>query len=143
MENVAQLVEYLLTVERQLEQLSRQYAELYKKYDGDDFSEQKLLASDKLDNLILAATHENASVIGFQRQAILDLCQYIAFRKTYLYFNDEELSLIIDSPDLTAPEKLILRKKCADSTTLESIKTQWNQLFNNKNYRQVKISLKI
>ena len=143
MENVAQLVEDLLAVERQLEQLSRQYADLYKKYDGEDFAEQKLLATDTLDNLILAATHENASVIGFQRQTILDLCQLIAFRKTYHFFNDAELSLIIDSPDLTAPEKLILHKKCADFTTMESIKIQWNQLFNNKTYRQVKTSLKI
>ena len=102
-----------------------------------------MLATDTLDILILAATHENASVIGFQRQRILDLCQLIAFRKTYHFFNDAELSLIIDTADLTAPEKLILRKKCADFTTLESVKIQWNQLFNNKNYHQVKTSLKI
>jgi hypothetical protein len=141
MNTLDQLFNDLLKVETELERLSRVYADFYKSYMGEAFAEQAVLASDKLDNLILATTHESASVIGFQRQAILDLCHLIEFRKSYHFFNDADLVSIIDKPNLSAPEKLILRKKCANSVDLESIKTQWNQLFKNKNYSQVKISL--
>jgi hypothetical protein len=140
---INQLTADLSKVETELEHLSHTYADFYKNYTGELFAEQTVLATDKLDNLILQATHEVASQIGFCRQTILDLCHFIDFRKSYHFLDESELSLIIDKADLTAPEKLILLKKCTDSGNLQSIKMQWNQLFNNKSYAQVKTNLKI
>jgi hypothetical protein len=140
---INQLTADLSKVETELEHLSHTYADFYKNYTGELFAEQTVLATDKLDNLILQATHEVASQIGFCRQTIIDLCHFIDFRKTYHFLTDAELNLIIDKADLSASEKLILLKKCTDSGNLQSIKMQWNQLFNNKSYAQVKTNLKI
>jgi hypothetical protein len=140
---INQLAADLSKVETELEHLSHTYADFYKNYTGELFAEQSALATDKLDNLILQATHEVASQIGFCRQTIVDLCHLIDFRKSYHFLTDAELSLIIDKADLSASEKLILLKKCTDSGNLQSIKMQWNQLFNNKSYAQVKTNLKI
>ena len=138
-----QLLEDLLKISTELEHLSHVYADFYKNYMGQAFAEQSVLAGEKLDNLILRATHETASEIDFCRQSIVNLSQFIEFRKTHHVFDDVELSLIIDKTDLSALEKAGLQKKYNTSIDIMSIKRQWNQLFINKNYKQVKTSLKI
>lgn len=140
---VKELSEKLLAIEHDLEQLSRVYSDLYKDYLGEEFPEQNQLAEDKLDNLVLAATHEMASQIGFYRQDLISLTQYIGFRKQFSVFSGEELELIIDKANLSSIEKLKLQEKTNQNSGLviEDIERNWVALFKNKMYRKIKPSL--
>ena len=140
MNRIHNLLEGLLQVEKELEVLSSEYAELYKEYAGEEFSGQNKLAEDKLDNLILAVTHETATEIGFYRQRIIELTNFISFRKTLKNFTDEDLEKLIDNPSLPSTEKLQLQKKTTKSIVveIEQIKSSWNMLFNNSSYAKIK-----
>jgi hypothetical protein len=143
-DNISQLCNALLVIEAQLDQLSGQHASSYAQFAGQDFLEQQDLAADKLDNLILAATHETASSIGFLRQNINQLTQFIKFRVQFKQFTDQELSQIIDNPALSMAEKIPLYAKCTpDRSTLMTIQTTWNGLFNQHGYAKIKSVLNI
>ncbi|MGB4811494.1 MAG: hypothetical protein WBP13_03300 [Methylophilaceae bacterium] len=142
--NIDQLCHALLAVETQLELLSRQYSTLYASYTGQAFLEQQLLAADKLDNLILAATHEAASTIGFMRQNISLLAQFIQFRTQFSQWSDQELAQMIDNPALTMAKKVQLKAKCApNNSPIAEIKSTWNALFNQQDYAKIKSKLNI
>jgi len=145
MKSIEAMLDQLLKIEKELEQLGSAFSDVYKEYSGFEFSEQVMLAEDKLDNLILAATHEVATEIGFYRQSIRDLAKYILFRKEYRDFTDEELKSIIDNQFLTTQEKLNLQAKSNNKIIddLKQIKYKWNELFDNKSYHKIKSELKI
>ena len=142
--NIEQLCNALLAVEKQLEHLSHEYSTLYASYTGQAFIEQQQLAEDKLDNLILAATHEAASNIGFMRQDINLLAQFIQFRTQFSQFTDQELSKIIDDSALTIGEKMQFKTKYTpNANSIAEIKSTWNALFNQQSYAKMKSKIHI
>lgn len=145
MNSIDAMLDQLLKIEKELEQLSSAFSDVYKEYSGVEFPEQVMLAEDKLDNLILSATHEVATEIGFYRQNIRDLVRYILFRKEYRNFTDKDLKSIIDNQFLTVQEKLNLQTKSDNKIIddLNQIKFKWNELFDNKSYHKIKTELNI
>jgi len=127
----------------ELEQLGRSYADLYKQYDGIEFENQQYLAADRLDNLILNATHEMASNIGFSAADIKKLTDFIEFRKEYKEFADKDLELIIDSENIPVKTKLELAQKLSHGDVhllrkeMQNIRQLWHQKFENSTYRQI------
>lgn len=127
----------------ELEQLGRSYADLYKQYDGIEFENQQYLAADRLDNLILNATHEMASNIGFSAADIKKLTDFIEFRKEYKEFADKDLEFIIDSENIPVKTKLELAQKLSHGDVhllrkeMQNIRQLWHQKFENSTYRQI------
>ncbi len=140
-----QLIKELLRIENELESLNNEYSNLYKQYTGNDFTEQNMLAEDTLDNLIIAATHEAATGIGFFRHSIVELIKFIGFRKRYHDYSDHDLHKIIDEPDVSIKERISLsdRSDKRNLSDLEEIRKTWNELFMNKSYAKVKVRLKL
>lgn len=132
---------YKLTDE--LEKLGREFSDLYRKYDGTDFENQNYLAADKLDNSILAVTHEMATTIGFMGIDIKMLTNYIDFRKEYKELTDEELEVIIDSYTIDLKFKLVLDTRLTNGDTkllldkIHAVRHSWNKTFDNKKYQYI------
>jgi hypothetical protein len=132
---------YKLTNE--LDKLGREFSDLYRQYDGADFENQNYLAADKLDNSILAVTHEMATTIGFTSAEIKRLTDFIDFRKAFNELTDSELEDIIDSPDIPLILKLNLAKRLTNGNArllldkIQTVKKLWNKVFDNKKYQQV------
>lgn len=136
---IEQLLSRLHQIECELEQLSHEFAEVYKAYDGTEFEEQSLLASNHLDNLVLAATHEAASRIGFTRLTLTNLTQFILFRKRFKQFSDDELSLLVDEPMLNAQTMLKLKAKCMTILDKKTeIKSAWHTAFEQQSYAKIR-----
>lgn len=143
-QNMTVFLDKLLCIMRELEHLGSQFSEAYAYYDGIDFPEQSMLASDKLDNLILAATHETASEIGFLAQDIKTLVHFIEFRQSYKSFLEDELKEIIDNPSISLSLKQdIASKKMggdikATLNIIQEIQRVWNSTFHNQSFQSIR-----
>jgi len=137
-------LEQLYQIEKSLNGLDLLAYSVSREYDGNKFPEQKKLAADTLENLMLAATHETASQIGFLRRDIETLAQLIDFRERYAQFSDQELAQILDgylsihAKNAFAKRFESIEKMIAE---LDSLKQDWNQTFANKSYGQIKKQL--
>lgn len=146
MDEIQNLANSLWELETKLEALSSEYANISGQYQGESFAEQNHYAN-ILDELIQTATHEYGSAIGFTRQTILELSRYLVFRKTHKEFPSDQLEKIIDDHMLSATEKQTLATLYLDGdnkqilATIEQIKQEWNTIFENRTYYQVKKSL--
>jgi hypothetical protein len=133
---------YKLTYE--LEELGKEFSDLYRQYEGTEFENQNYLAADKLDNSILAVTHEMASSIGFTSTEIKMLTDFIDFRKVFNELTDQELEDIIDNPAIPLTLKLNLTKRLTNGDQklfldkIQTIQKLWNKTFENKKYQQVR-----
>jgi hypothetical protein len=138
--NVDSFLLKLSSIEKKLENLSREYVNLFIEYLGNNFKEQNFLSGNIMDNLVRSATHETASQIGFYRQEIIDLVKFISFRKTYKNYDDKDLGMIIDNENLSSTEKLILQRKTNNKIVIEikEIVAIWNATFDNKRYSQIR-----
>jgi hypothetical protein len=127
-----------------LDALSREFSDLYQQYDGNVFEEQHPLATDTFDNMLLAATHEAASVIRFTGNDLQLLARYIDFRKQFPRLTDKELAAIIDDASLSMAVKRDLTTRLANgdaSLMLENLRTirvSWNQAFANVSYQRIR-----
>ena len=134
----------LLGIERQLDALEK-YSDIYKQYEGNEFSEQNQYAAD-LESMIVAITHEVASEIGFARDHICKFTKYIDFRIRHNSFSNEQLERIINH-QLMPKEKLQLAKKFFNSdlklilSIVDNIKSEWYQQFGNEKYSNYKKQL--
>ena len=141
---IKQLCNELLAIENQLVQLSRQFSDVYQTYDGELFLEQHQLATNQLDNLVLAATHEAASNLGFMRHNLYGLAQFITFRTQFCHFTDQEIEQILDNPSLSANEKMQLKTKCdAITPQINEVQSSWQALFKQQSYAKIKTKLQI
>ncbi len=133
---ITDLINSLYEIEVKLENLSHEYSDLFKEYSGNDFSEQKELAEARLDELILSATHETASQIGFYRQDILQLTDYIKFRMRYKELSSIDLMEVIDNQFIKSEFKMKLQKTVIRNIIeyIDEVKTAWNKQFNNSSY---------
>ena len=133
---------YKLTYE--LEKLGKEFSDLYRQYEGTEFENQNYLAAEKLDNSILAVTHEMATNIGFTSAEIKSLTDFIDFRKVFKELTDQELEDIIDNPAIPLTLKLNLTKRLTNGDQklfldkIQTIKKLWNITFENKKYQQVR-----
>ena len=133
----------LLRLASELDHLGSQFSDTYAGYDGNDFQGQSVLACDKLDNLILAATHETASEIGFLAHSIKTLVHFIEFRHTYKDFSADDLKEIIDDPSVSLTLKQELTHKYAHGDIkatlriIHEIQHAWNSRFNNKSFQSI------
>lgn len=131
-----------------LENLNREFENLPQQFDGNDFDGQCDLANNILENMILAATHEAATVIRFTGNDIQLLARYITFRKEYSNVTDKELESIIDDSSLSMVLKLDLKKRLFHddaSLMLENIQTirdSWNRTFENAPYQKIRNKFK-
>jgi len=134
------LMERIVNVERELEEIERDFVEFPSLYDGDVFTEQPLLAVN-LESRLTSITHEAASVIGFQREDIFNLCKYIEFRKMHNWFDNTELEQIIDTEMPSLELKAHLSKKIKDKTELlhriSNARSEWNATFRGLSYKSV------
>ena len=136
-------------VANDLDNLSREFTDLYKQYNGSEFENQHYLAADKLDNSILAVTHEMATTLSFASADIKILTNFIDFRKLYKKLNDQELENIIDNPTISLQLKLSISKKIANADAknsqdqIQGIQHLWNKTFDNKKYMDVRNKLLI
>lgn len=141
-----ELLEKLYQAEKMLDQLEASAYAISENYNSNAFPEQTELAENQLENLIIAATHETASQIGFYRNNIETLANFISFREKYAIINDEELAKILDE-NLPIENKKNISKRF-DSVQnmqkqLEQLQQDWNQTFQNKSYVKVKKQLRI
>jgi hypothetical protein len=129
-------------LEAQLHALSHEYAELYQQFSGDEFAEQEAYAN-RLEDLVLTATHESATTLGFTKEALIRLAKLTEFRQAYKHFSNWQLSQIIDNQELTAPAKLALKSQLAITdmarllALLTEIKKAWHLKFPTQTYAQV------
>ncbi|MDJ0364939.1 hypothetical protein QMK33_07225 [Hymenobacter sp. H14-R3] len=143
MPNLDSFLVKLSQLEAQLQALSHEYTELYQQFAGDAFAEQNAYAS-RLENLVLMATHESATGLGFAREALIILAKFTAFRQDYQHLSDWQLAQIIDNQTLTAPAKLALKSQLASQDTahllslLAEVKKAWQLKFPTKTYEQVR-----
>jgi hypothetical protein len=137
---IDELMERIVNVERDLEEIERDFVDFPSSYDGDDFTEQPLLAVN-LETRLTSITHEVASVIGFQREDIFNLCKYIEFRKMHSWFDVTELEQIIDTEMPSLELKAHLSNKIQDKTELlhriSNARREWNATFRGLSYKSV------
>ena len=144
MKNIDIFLDRLYKLSDELEMLGREFPDLYKEYDGNDFDTQNYLAADKLDNSILGATHEAATMIGFAGADIKELTDFIVFRKTFSDLTDQDFENIIDNPTISATSKLDLARRLTNGNSAlllqkhEAIQELWNKTFGIKKYQQVR-----
>jgi len=131
-----------------LENLNREFQNLPQQFDGNDFEGQCDLANNILENMILAATHEAATVIRFTGNDIQLLARYITFRKQYCNLTDKELESIIDDSSLSLVLKLDLKKRLFHDDAslmlenLQNIRDSWNRTFDNAPYQKIRNKFK-
>ena len=134
----------LYKLKDELENLGKEFSDLYKEYDGTDFENQDYLAADKLDNSILAVTHEMATMIGFTGADIKTLTDFIDFRKAFNELTDQELENIIDNPAIPLTLKTNLAKRITNGNAkllldkIQTVQQLWNKTFDNKKYQQIR-----
>ncbi len=135
------LLNRLLKVEAELEAIGAEFDGLTAACDGELFPEQGGLTAD-LENLLIAATHETATGIGFQLQDIADLYAFIEFRKGHRQFSDQQLEQIIDSEMPSAELKRQLLKYIGEPKELlrsiKGVRSDWNDTFKNRKYRLIR-----
>ena len=131
-----------------LEDLNREFEKLPQQFDGNDFEGQRDLAKNMLENMILAATHEAATVIRFTGNDLQLLARYINFRKQYANLNDKELESIIDDSSLSMVLKLDLKKRLFHDDALlmleniQTIRDSWNRTFDNARCQKIRNKFK-
>ncbi len=102
---------------------------IYKEYEGNDFEEQNVYASE-IENSILTLTHEIGTHLEFEKNRLLKLLTFIDFRKKYKNYSDKDLEKIIDRyNELNITERKKLVKKGGNINLLIS---EWNKIFHNK-----------
>lgn len=144
MMDVNSFIQKLNKIADDLEELGREFSELYTQYEGNDFENQHFLATNALSDLLLISTHETATNIGFRGVNIKTLTDFIDFRRTNKKFTDEELEMVIDSPTVGLGNKIALAKKLTSGNvlllldTIRSIQHSWNRTFGNKSYQYIK-----
>jgi hypothetical protein len=134
---IQELLKRLTDIEQELEAIGSSNADMFKSYTGTSFPEQQQLAENVLDNLILAATHETATTIGFYRKDIETVCTFIVFRSQYKELTDDELCRIIDDIDCNIQFRAALKKKLSSenlSECLSNLRNEWNEQFSNESY---------
>ena len=141
-----EFLEKIYRIERELDELDHFAYEISQLYNRDIFPEQGKLSADKFENLMIAATHETASQIGFLRNDIENLAKFIEFSEKYGEFSDNELNEILD-------EKLPMELKRDLSKRFDNVKNmivridklrqEWNETFNNIEYSKIKKKLRI
>ena len=152
MGDIKALDETLRTVEQELENLNDESCIAFKNGFGiysigfpNTVANTAML--NKLDGLIHIATHEMATTIGFQRQNIVLLANYIEYLEEYKAFSESEIESIVGSETLPADVKLNLLKKISDQDKKElldkitEMRTSWNRIFNNKSFKEKKSKL--
>jgi hypothetical protein len=125
---IQELLKRLTAIEQELEAIGRSNADLFKSYTGTSFPEQQQLSENILDNLILAATHETATTIGFYRVSIDTCCSFIEFRRTFSELTDDELYRIIDDVDCDIHFRAALKKKLSIDNVSEYLSTVRNRM---------------
>ena len=137
-------LEKIYQIERELDKLDSFAYDISPLYNGDTFPEQAQLSADKLENLMIAITHEIASEIGFYRNDIENLAKFIDFREKYQEFSDSELIEILET-NLSMEQKLNLSKRFDTVGNMimriDELKQNWNETFNNKYYSKIKKQL--
>ncbi len=141
--DISVFIEKLHKIASDLEHLGSEFSELSEQYDGSDFEGQQELAANKLENLLIASTHEVASEIGFYASDIQTLADFINFRRQYKSMSNTELQEIIDNKTISLSFKLDLSQRLTNSDTKQMLKTieeiqhQWNNAFQNQTYQSV------
>lgn len=135
------LLNRLIAIEKELEEIGSVHADLFASYTGTDFPEQKELAENFLDNLILAATHETASALGFYRKDIETLSKFIIFRCQFKELTDDELCCIIDDINCDLHFRAMLKKRLSIESITEyisNLRNDWNKHFDNNAYSVIR-----
>lgn len=139
-------LERIYRIERELDALDSFAYEISTLYNGDTFPEQAKLSADKLENLMIAITHEIASQIGFLRNDIGCIAKFIEFREKYHEFSDSELAEILEQ-NLSMGQKQNLSKRFNTTENMfmriDELKQNWNEIFSNKGYSKIKKQLQI
>jgi len=94
----------------------------------------------KYENLLINVTHEIVGEIGFFRQSIVGINNFLHFRVKYNNFSDEALGKIIDN-ELTIIEKKELFKENSAKeivNEIKKIKQEWKKIFKYASYKRVK-----
>lgn len=130
-------LENIITDLSQLEQLSSSVFDQFKnsRFDG---HEQSI---NKLDDLLLAATHETATQLAFIKQDITTTIHFIEFCEKYKLLSQEDLREIVDGNNLDVKIKLKLKQKLNSMDYLvvfKSIKMDWFNFFGNKSFDKIK-----
>jgi hypothetical protein len=127
-----------IAIEKQLEMLNREYSMLFKEFEGNEFDLQQQYVN-KLDDIVLLLTHKSATSIGFTRNQLETLSNFILFSKLYCNFSEDQLEITIDNTDSAIHELLTRTELKPDQfTTIKNIREEWHNVFLNKNFKKVK-----
>ncbi len=139
MKKIENFTEEINLILKHLQRVERLYCEIYKEYEGNDFEEQNVYASE-IENSILTLTHEIGTHLEFEKNRLLKLLTFIDFRKKYKNYSDKDLEKIIDRyNELNITE----RKKLKKGGNINLLISEWNKTFHNKEYIKFKKSLGI
>lgn len=137
---LSDFLEQVYTIEQELENLADMSYDIGEAYNANQFSDQQNLSAD-MENLALAMTHGMASQLGFMREQMNMLSNYIRFREVYHQFLDAELEEIIDG-EISMNTKIELYTRLGGTQTmnkiLASLQSDWNQTFSNVAYTKIK-----
>lgn len=139
-------LEKLLVLSRELDAMEHYSWDLSEIYNSKAFPEQEHLSADILAGLVMAATHETASALGFYANDIENLAHFIGFREKYKEFSDSELLELLDgnaspgfkknlSPRFENIKDMLAR--------IEELRGEWNRTFANRSYSQIKKQLRL
>lgn len=134
-------IEKLENIIKELDNLSR--FDITSDCYGDDFGGQNEIAA-SFENLVLVATHETASNLGFMKEDIQLLANYIQFRKKYNYLTEEEFNQIIDNENTNMMLKLEIKKKLNANYLgiVKNIRIEWSQAFHLLSFSKIKEKIK-
>lgn len=130
-----------------IENIITQLSELEASYDfslanqcrGNTFPAQMELAM-TMENLIHQITHEMSSTIAFLKEDIIELHQYIEFRKKYAIFSDCELLFLIDDIGGNMNIKKCINDKTGSLSWLDMRQTilkDWKSDFGNVSFEKI------
>jgi hypothetical protein len=146
--NIDTFVRKLNNISDELESLNKEASELYLQYTLSGIKNLESNEYIRLDDLIETATHETASSIEFLAHEIETFANFVTFHRTHAELSQHELEEIIDNDEMTAAfKRQILNKLSANNDhegfeKIKNLRTNWNNTFHNKSYKQVSEYLK-
>ncbi len=125
------LLEQIHQFEIRLNGLEHYAYDIAEQHKGSSFPEQEMLSID-LENRLIQLTHEMGSEIGFLKEDIATLSNFIAFRRKYSEFTDEELEELLDkTPSMELKKRLSVKCGGVESMLkrVEELTAEWNKTF--------------
>lgn len=136
LDELYKLIKNLEIIERELNSIDAAASGLHRSFRDLPFEDGGELEP-LIDDLVLYASHEKASEIGFARNQLELLSRLVLFRSKYPQIRNNDLVLLTDPERMNLAERKRLKERCGIKSISEFAE-EWNKTFNNMNYNMVR-----